>query len=721
MNKPITAEELLGLTSSDPAPTSRPANERAFLRDGSDVFETALAAESVDDPVLSGLARSIFQQESGSGRNTKTSNAGAVGGMQILPGTFKEVADRDWDIADPVHNARAGIRYIKAMASRVDGDPFLTAVGYYGGPGAQQKAKNGVAVSDPRNPNAPNTLQYAQQVVSRNPALSSGKTASTTKEPSPITAEELLSMTGGLGLTERPAPIPERSAGETVANLGSMLWSGVKDLGRSAMATGYTATSKLNDVELLAQAQKADESKKPEEYQALMQEIARRKEENPDAPWWKALGDVGDATWKNKIGTAQMIASQVPNSAAVLGGAWAGGKAGAMAGSVLGPAGAAAGGLIGAFGGMFLGNYLMEAGGKALEKAGDGFTKDEASDTLTEGAKKAAVVTGVDAATLGLGNLAGKTIFGGAARAGAKAEAKVLADAGIDITSRDAVIRALSTRPELVTAAKTAGEQAAKKTTTLGVRAARAAGGLTMETTGEGIGEYMGEVAATGKGDVYDAALESLSSFPQSAAETAWNIRKTNSNYLDPKGIVRASAGVPAPNGPLTRALNAGTPPATPLSPQTPPEAAPTAETPTAASAPAAAPAVPPIVSPAPSDTSAAAIGQDEIDPEMAAMADTDLAALIAGIESSDEAKVSDDDWVRYYLAKEEVKRRKSPPATAQTPAAQPPKPPPPSRNPQHPQAPTCRAPRSMPIVSRSSPRWCSRTVTALARPACSR
>lgn len=136
-------------------------------------------------------------------------------------------------------------------------------------------------------------------------------------------------------------------------------------------------------------------------------------------------------------------------------------------------------------------------------------------------------------------------------------------------------------------------------------------------------------------------------------------------------GIQPAEApATPPPSGPLTRALNAGTPPATPLNPKTPPESAPTAETTTEASAPAAATAVPSVVSPAPSDTSAA-IGQDEIDPEMAAMADTDLAALIAGIESSDEAKVSDDDWVRYYLAKEEVKRRNSPPATAKTPAAQ--------------------------------------------------
>jgi hypothetical protein len=87
--------------------------------------------------------------------------------MQIKQGTFDEVADKGWDINNPEHNARAGVRYLKKMADLADGDPKLAAVGYYGGPGAIEKAKKGIAVSDPRNPNAPNTLQYGDQVASR--------------------------------------------------------------------------------------------------------------------------------------------------------------------------------------------------------------------------------------------------------------------------------------------------------------------------------------------------------------------------------------------------------------------------------------------------------------------------------------------------------------------------------------------------------------------------
>lgn len=133
-----------------------------------DPFEDALKAEGVSGKAAD-IARSIYQQESSGGRNTKTSKAGAVGGMQIIPATFKSVADQGWDINDPTHNARAGLRYIKQLYEQAGGDPALTAAGYYGGPGGLEKARRGVAVSDPRNPNAPTTLQYGQQVAARLP------------------------------------------------------------------------------------------------------------------------------------------------------------------------------------------------------------------------------------------------------------------------------------------------------------------------------------------------------------------------------------------------------------------------------------------------------------------------------------------------------------------------------------------------------------------------
>jgi SLT domain-containing protein len=149
-------------------------------------FEKALVDEGLVGTPLESLARSIYMQESGAGRNTKTSNAGAVGGMQILPGTFQEVLPGG-NINDPYDNSRAGLRYIKQMYDKSGGDLNLTAAGYYGGPGGMQKAKQGVAVSDPRNPNAPTTLEYAKQVLSRTD--SKGNVSRETLKPEKVIAE----------------------------------------------------------------------------------------------------------------------------------------------------------------------------------------------------------------------------------------------------------------------------------------------------------------------------------------------------------------------------------------------------------------------------------------------------------------------------------------------------------------------------------------------------
>jgi hypothetical protein len=132
------------------------------------LFENYLSREGMTGP-LAALARSIYGQESGSGANTTTSNAGAVGGMQVIKPTFDAMADPGWDINDNEHNSRAGLRYIKHLNELSGGNHGLTAVGYYGGPGAMNKARNGEAVSDPRNPNAPDTIRYSDEVLGRMP------------------------------------------------------------------------------------------------------------------------------------------------------------------------------------------------------------------------------------------------------------------------------------------------------------------------------------------------------------------------------------------------------------------------------------------------------------------------------------------------------------------------------------------------------------------------
>ena len=121
------------------------------------------AAEGASAPVQA-IARSVYMQESSGGRNTRTSNAGAVGGMQITPARFARPGE---DINDPEANARVAVRYLKHLETKAGGDPQLIAVGYYGGEGAIPRARAGIAVRDPRNPNAPDTLQYGREVAGR--------------------------------------------------------------------------------------------------------------------------------------------------------------------------------------------------------------------------------------------------------------------------------------------------------------------------------------------------------------------------------------------------------------------------------------------------------------------------------------------------------------------------------------------------------------------------
>lgn len=134
-------------------------------------FDAALQAEGVTGKKAD-FMRSIYQQESTSGKNTATSNAGAVGPMQVTPAAFSDVADKGWSINNPIQNLRSGIRYASQMYDKAGGDPSVAAAGYYGGGGGLTKAQNGVAVSDPRNPGAPNTLQYGAQVAGRMPQSS---------------------------------------------------------------------------------------------------------------------------------------------------------------------------------------------------------------------------------------------------------------------------------------------------------------------------------------------------------------------------------------------------------------------------------------------------------------------------------------------------------------------------------------------------------------------
>lgn len=208
-------------------------------------FDTALADEGILGTPLEQLVRSTFAQESSGGRNTSTSYAGARGPMQVLPDTFRSVADPSWDINDPLANTRAGIRYLKQGWQASGGDPRLTAAYYYGGPGGMNKLANGIAVGDPRNPNAPNTAQYANQVAGRLGTPNNGNNMAILNQADPnqqpeYTPNPILKQNPNAGILERIGNSPGLSEGLIQMGAGLLSGTGESNPLAAGLSKGFT-------------------------------------------------------------------------------------------------------------------------------------------------------------------------------------------------------------------------------------------------------------------------------------------------------------------------------------------------------------------------------------------------------------------------------------------------------------------------------------------------
>ncbi len=153
-------------------------------------FNDALDAENIQDPIQRAFLKALYEQESGSGANTTTSNQGAVGHMQIKPGTFKQVADKGMDINNAFDNMRAGIRYGMQGYKVAGGNPVLAGAYYYGGPGGMEALANGEVRKDPKNPKAPNTLEYGNNIAQRMTALLPIGTAQAETSPSAAVSDK---------------------------------------------------------------------------------------------------------------------------------------------------------------------------------------------------------------------------------------------------------------------------------------------------------------------------------------------------------------------------------------------------------------------------------------------------------------------------------------------------------------------------------------------------
>ncbi len=111
-----------------------------------------IAADEDLDPAL---ALAVVDVESAGGKH-QISDAGALGIMQLMPGTAADygVTDR----CEPQSNIRAGIRYLKKLYTEFD-DPLLMLAAYNAGP-ERVYQKGGI-------PEFNETAQYIVKVMNR--------------------------------------------------------------------------------------------------------------------------------------------------------------------------------------------------------------------------------------------------------------------------------------------------------------------------------------------------------------------------------------------------------------------------------------------------------------------------------------------------------------------------------------------------------------------------
>lgn len=146
----VTFEQLMKTANAESAPTASNTPYTGGEKQFEGLIKEAADKYSVDEDLI----RAVVRQESGFNPNA-VSCCGASGLMQLMPETAKDLGVTN--ITDPRDNLMGGVKYLKQLLDRYDGNKTKALAAYNAGPGNVDK-HGGV-------PPFPETQNYVKNIL----------------------------------------------------------------------------------------------------------------------------------------------------------------------------------------------------------------------------------------------------------------------------------------------------------------------------------------------------------------------------------------------------------------------------------------------------------------------------------------------------------------------------------------------------------------------------